>query len=47
MRVARDFQHPEVAHRLETVREDALRAFLETAPSDPVVRPFDLTYVKV
>ena len=35
MRVAREFQIPSVARQLETVREDALEAFLQTAPRDP------------
>ncbi len=35
MRVAREFHNPDVAYRLETVREDALKVFLETAPEDP------------
>lgn len=35
MQVARSFQKVEVAHRLETVLEDALERFLRTAPQDP------------
>jgi predicted transcriptional regulator len=35
MRVAREFQSSTVIHKLETVQEEALEAFLETAPQDP------------